>query len=87
MTAYDASKELTVPIKSSCAYAKEQCISQALLESTTYPKCFPVMIVLCMWLSRAFTAREQAISYNAMKGQPIEIILEEGMEEGLEEEE
>ena len=86
MTSYDASKEVTVPMKCSCAYVKEQCVSQALLESATYPKCFPVMTVLCMWLSRAFTAREQAITFNAMKGQPIETVLEEGIDEGLEEE-
>lgn len=74
---YDSTKVVTVPYKSSIEYIKEYCASQNLLETSSYPICFPILKLLSMWISRAINAREFAISYYKEKGSIIEIIRED----------
>lgn len=82
MVSYDATKVRRVPLTSSYAYVMERCEAMDLLESSSFPKCFPAIELMSIWFKRALFARGQAILYYAQKGQKIETIQEFGKNVG-----
>jgi hypothetical protein len=77
IVAYDCTKKISIPYNRSIPYIKELCSSKNVLDSSSYPVCFPVLKLLSMWLYRAIYARENAISFYKDKGSIIEIIIED----------
>lgn len=74
---YDCMKKISIPYNCSILYIKEFCTSKNVLDSSSYPVCFPVLKLLSIWLHRAVNARENAISYYKEKGSIIENIIED----------
>ena len=86
LTAYDHRKKVRVPYASSNTYIKEKCDLNLLLDSSSFPKCFPVLEILSMWFSRALLAREQAIQYySSRQGEELELIEEQRKDTEIEE--
>ena len=77
IVAYDCPKKISISYNRSISSIKEFCSSKNVLDSSSYPFCFPVLKLLSMWLYRAINARENAISFYKEKGSIIEIIIED----------
>ena len=77
ITSYDHRKKISVPYTYSYGYIKEKCDLHTLLDSTSFPSCFPVLELLSMWFSRALSARERAVEYHSSRqGEELEFIEE-----------